>query len=73
MNAGDARAAGMRTLPTLWYPRCPSCGQRATERASLGDHAGPRDHPDQRVTCQRCGREGHVDDHSQWEAEHLDT
>lgn len=73
MSAGSGPDRGMRTLPTLWYPRCPSCDQRATDRASLGDETGPQDPPDQQIQCQHCGREGHVDDHSHWEAEPLDA
>lgn len=73
MSEGGDRSLGMRTLPTLWYPVCPACQRRATERASLGDEAGPRDHPEQNIKCIGCGRETHVDDHSNWEAEPLEA
>lgn len=73
MSTRGAPARGMQPLPTLWYPVCPACQRRATERASLGDDEGPRDHPEQVIRCQACGRETHVDDHSLWEAEPLEA
>lgn len=73
MNEAHDLACGMQALPTLWYPICPTCHARVTERASLGDATGPRDHPEQDLECKGCGRKTHVDDHSRWEAEPLEA
>lgn len=60
-------------LPTLWYPRCASCGQKATPRAGLGDHTGPHPVPHDTVTCASCGQTTVIDERTVWLKEPLEA
>lgn len=61
----------MHPLPSLWYPRCMRCGQKATPRAGLGDQYGPHPLPHDTLTCAACGGTTRIDERTLWLREKL--
>ena len=63
----------MEALPSLWYPRCPLCGKKATSRAGLGDDEGPHPIPHDVVKCISCGGRMRIDERTIWLQEPLEA